>query len=70
MSRCPAEIVQHKVGILCRRLYGRYLRKESRELDVRIDEIRNGVYDAEYAEMMAMAKEALSEQYYARDIEA
>jgi formate hydrogenlyase subunit 6/NADH:ubiquinone oxidoreductase subunit I len=68
--RCPAEIVQHKVGILCRRLYGRYLRKESRELDARIEQIRNGDYDTEYAEMMAMGKEALSEKYYARDIEA
>ena len=31
--RCPAEIVQHKVGILAKRLYGRYLRKESPELE-------------------------------------
>jgi heterodisulfide reductase subunit C len=68
--RCPAEIVQHKVGILCRRLYGRYLRKESKELDLRLAQIRNGDYDAEYAEMMAMAKAALSEKYYARDVEA
>jgi succinate dehydrogenase/fumarate reductase-like Fe-S protein len=68
--RCPAEIVQHKVGILARRLYGRYLRKESKELDARIEQIRNGDFDGEYAEMMAMGKEALSEKYYARDIEA
>jgi succinate dehydrogenase/fumarate reductase-like Fe-S protein len=68
--RCPAEIVQHKVGILARRLYGRYLRKESKELDARLEQIRNGAFDAEYAEMMAMGKEALSEKYYARDIEA
>jgi heterodisulfide reductase subunit C len=67
--RCPAEIVQHKVGILSRRLYGRYLRKESKHLDVRIEQVKNGEYDAEYAEMMAMPKEELSKRYYARDVE-
>jgi formate hydrogenlyase subunit 6/NADH:ubiquinone oxidoreductase subunit I len=67
--RCPAEIVQHKVGILCKRLYGRYLRKESPELDARIDQVRNGDFDAEYQELMAMGKEDLSRRYYERDIE-
>ncbi len=39
--RCPAEILQHEVGILCKRLTGRYLRKESKELDVRLQEVRD-----------------------------
>ena len=42
MLRCPAEITQHKVGILWRRLYGRYLRKESPELDARIEPVEDG----------------------------
>jgi formate hydrogenlyase subunit 6/NADH:ubiquinone oxidoreductase subunit I len=67
--RCPAEIIQHKVGILSKRLYGRYLRKESKELDARLEQVRNGDYDAEYAELMAMSKEGLSKLYYDRDIE-
>lgn len=68
--RCPAEIIQHKVGILSKRLYGRYLRKESKELDARLQEVKDGKFDAEYAELMALTKEALTKVYYDRDIEA
>lgn len=67
--RCPAEIIQHKVGILCKRLYGRYLRKESKELDARLEQVQNGDFDAEYAELMAMSKDGLVKLYYDRDIE-
>ncbi len=67
--RCPAEIVQHKVSILGKRLYGRYLRKESKELDIRIQQLKDGEYDDEYAELMSLDKDALSERYYARDSE-
>lgn len=67
--RCPAEILQHEVGILCKRLTGRYLRKESKELDVRLQEVRDRIFDAEYAELMVMEKSVLSKLYYDRDIE-
>lgn len=67
--RCPAEIVQHKVGVLGRRLFGRYLAKESKELDARLKQVRNGEFDAEYEELMAMDKTSLSKAYYERDIE-
>ena len=67
--RCPAEIIQHEVGILCKRLTGRYLRKESKELDDRLEEVREGKFDAEYAGLTAMTKTVLSKLYYDRDIE-
>ncbi len=67
--RCPAEIIQHEVGVLSKRLTGRYLRKESSELDDRIAEVRANKYDAEYEELMAMDKKVLSKLYYDRDIE-
>jgi ferredoxin len=67
--RCPAEILQHEVGILCKRLTGRYLRKESKELDVRLQEVRDHIFDAEYAELMVMEKSVLTKLYYDRDIE-
>lgn len=67
--RCPAEIIQHEVGILCKRLAGRYLRKESLELDDRLAELRAGKYNAEYAELMDMDKAVLFKLYYDRDIE-
>lgn len=67
--RCPAEIIQHEVGILSKRLTGRYLRKESAELDERIRQVRDGKFDAEYAELMDMDKAVLSKLYYDRDME-
>ena len=67
--RCPAEIIQHKVAILGKRLYGRYLRKESEELDARLQQVQDRAYDDEYAELMSLGREALSERYYARDME-
>jgi CO dehydrogenase/acetyl-CoA synthase alpha subunit len=69
MLRCPAEITQPLMGIMAKRLYGRYLRKESPELAERVKAVEDGVYEAEYAEMMSMDREALSKRYYARDSE-
>ena len=67
--RCPAEIVQFNVGILGRRLYGKYLAQRSPELDARIKEIEKGVYNKEYKELMSMSFEKLKKKYYERDIE-
>lgn len=67
--RCPAEIVQFNVGILARRLYGKYLSPKSPELEVRIKEVYDGKYDKEYKELMNMSKEKLKKKYYDRDME-
>jgi len=67
--RCPAEIVQHKVAILGKRLYGRYLHKDSPELETRVDEVKQHKFDAEYVKLMALTKEDLVNLYYARDTE-
>jgi len=67
--RCPAEITQFNIGILAKRLYGKYLRKESKGLENRVREINQGKYQKEYRELMSMGKEQLSHKYYARDIE-
>lgn len=67
--RCPAEIVHYNVGLLAKRLYGKYLRKESPELGKRLKEVKGKNYDKEYKEMMKMKKEELTKKYYARDLE-
>ncbi len=67
--RCPSDIVQHKVGILSKRLYGRYLRKESPELAVRNREIHDRIFDSEYEELMSMDREELEKKYEERDFE-
>ncbi len=67
--RCPAEIVHFNVGLLGRRLYGRYLRKNSEHLDKRISEVKTRKYDREYKELMKMNKAELKKKYYERDSE-
>jgi succinate dehydrogenase/fumarate reductase-like Fe-S protein len=67
--RCPAEIAQYNVGLLCKRLFGRYLSKESKELTKRIKEVRKNKFDNEYKEMKNMKKDELKKKYYERDLE-
>jgi formate hydrogenlyase subunit 6/NADH:ubiquinone oxidoreductase subunit I len=67
--RCPAEIVQYNVGILGRRLYGRYLAQESKQLKKRIREVKSHKFDKEYKSMMKMAEKELKKIYYDRDTE-
>ncbi|MGB2764698.1 MAG: 4Fe-4S dicluster domain-containing protein [Candidatus Aminicenantaceae bacterium] len=67
--RCPAEIVQYNVGLLAKRLYGKYLSKESKQLKKRIKEIKRHKYDKEYKEFKKMKKEELKKKYYERDLE-
>jgi len=67
--RCPAEIVHYNVGILGRRLYGRYLAKRSEHLEKRIQEVRSNKFEAEYKSLMKMKKDELKKKYYARDNE-
>ena len=69
MLRCPAEITQPLMAIMAKRLYGRYLRKDSPELAERVKAVEAGAYNAEYAELMSMKREDLSKRYYARDSE-
>lgn len=69
MLRCPAEITQPLMAIMAKRLYGRYLRPESAELAERVAAVEAGAYEAEYAELMALSREVLSERYYALDME-
>ena len=67
--RCPSEIVQYNVGILARRLYGRYLALESKQLKKRIREVKNQKFDKELKRLMKMEEEALKKLYYERDVE-
>lgn len=67
--RCPAEIVQYSVGVLARRLYGKYLAKESQQLKKRIKEVKEHKFDKEYKEFINMKKEEIKKKYYDRDME-
>lgn len=67
--RCPAEIVQYNVGLLAKRLYGKYLSPVSKEVNERIKEIQKGVYHKEYRELMKAGRDKLKKKYYERDME-
>jgi len=67
--RCPAEISQFNVGILAKRLYGKYLAPKSPELDIRLKEVEERVYDKEFEELKNMAPKELKTKYYDRDSE-
>lgn len=68
-ARCPAEIAQYYVGILARRLYGKYLATSSRHLEDRLKEMEEKRFDREIEELVNMDRESLEQRYKSRDIE-
>jgi hypothetical protein len=57
------------VGLLGKRLYGKYLSKESKQLKKRIKEVNSGKFDNEYKELQKMKAADLKKKYYDRDLE-
>ena len=68
-ARCPAEIVQYNIAILCRRLYGKYVAPKAEHLKVMVDKISNDEYDKELEELMTSDIKKLKKLYNERDIE-
>ena len=69
-SRCPAGISHPQVGLLARRLTGKYIRPESAHLKDRVEEILGGNYDKLIEDFMGKPADELKELYNNRDIEA
>ncbi len=69
MSRCPAGISHPMVGLLARRLTGKYLAPETQHLKDRLEEIKKGVYDAPVEELMNKPLKELEDMYNNREIE-
>ncbi len=68
-SRCPAETVQYYVGILNRRLYGKYVAPKAGHVAERIKELDANKFDEGLEEYMKMDREELQKIYDSRDIE-
>lgn len=68
-SRCPANITHYNVGLLARRLTGKYILPKSEHLAIRVKEIKEGKFDAELEALMKMETEQLKDIYNSRDIE-
>ena len=68
-SRCPAGITHPQVGLLSRRLTGKYLAPSSEHLEARVQEILNGDFKAIIESLMQKPLEELKELYNTREIE-
>ena len=69
-SRCPAEIVQYYIGILCRRLYSRYMAPRAQDLEQRVKEIEEDRYKEDLEHLKGASREELAKMYAERDVEA
>lgn len=58
-AHCPAEIPQHQVAMLARRLEGRHLMPLVPSLEKRVAEINSGTYDTDLAALRRLSKEEL-----------
>ncbi|MBA3044604.1 MAG: 4Fe-4S dicluster domain-containing protein [Candidatus Thermoplasmatota archaeon] len=68
--RCPADIKHYHVSQLARRLRGKYIDPESKELNARLKELEEGKYMDEVDEMMSMDRDIILNLYKKRKIEA
>lgn len=68
-TRCPAGISHPMVGLLARRLNGKYIAPVSEHLETRVEAIRHGEYDALIEEVMQKPIHEMKELYNHRDIE-
>ena len=68
-SRCPAGITHPQVGLLSRRLTGKYLAPASAHLEARVKEIENGDFKELIENLMGQPVEELKELYNTREIE-
>ena len=68
-SRCPAGITHGQVGLLSRRLTGKYLAPETQHLLERVAAIENGATEEALRDIMNKTAEELKEMYNNRDFE-
>ena len=67
--RCPAEISHPMVGLLARRLTGKYIAPKSQHVHDRVDEINRGEFDQLIEAIMQKPIAEMQELYNTRDIE-
>ena len=58
-AKCPVKLPVHHIGLLCRRLYGRYEVPQAQHLASRVAEIKEGKFDAELEELKKMGESGL-----------
>jgi len=67
--RCPAGISHPMVGLLARRLTGKYIAPEAKHLTKRVEEIHEGKFDDMIEKIMQKPITEMQELYNSREIE-
>ena len=68
-ASCPAKISHGAVGLLARRLMGKYIAKKSKHLEQRVQAIEKGQFAADVRHLMEADDAELHRLYESRDIE-
>ena len=68
-SRCPAQITHSAVGLLARRLTGKYIAPRCEHLEKRVEDINAGKFDKALEEMMNNPMDKIKDLYNHREIE-
>jgi L-lactate utilization protein LutB len=68
-SRCPAELGQYNIGMLCRRLTGKYIRPQAEHLKEQVQRIESGRYEEPLKKLMISDLETLRRLYVEREME-
>ena len=68
-SRCPAQITHSAVGLLARRLTGKYIAPKCDHLELRVKEIEEGKWSVELKKLMETPMDEIKELYNHREIE-
>ena len=68
-SRCPAGISHPMVGVLARRLTGKYIAPKAEHLEQRVEDIHHGAFDELSEQIMQKPIEEMKELYNNREIE-
>jgi heterodisulfide reductase subunit C len=68
-ARCPGELGQYNIGILARRLYGRYVVPKAEHVREMVERVTQGRYEEGLHRLMASSIEELKAIYTQREME-
>jgi heterodisulfide reductase subunit C len=69
IARCPGELGQYNIGILARRIYGRYIAPRANHVHEMVGRIQEGRYEDPMQRLMATPMEELKAIYTKREME-
>ena len=68
-SRCPAELGQYNIAILCRRLTGRHIKPTAEHAAQMVERINAGTYESPLGSLIEADVELLRKLYVEREME-